>query len=202
MAARTLVLIGEPEDMATAADTRLILKAIGEVSVAVAGLRSDVTNLEKSFVNLSAKLDRVDAEKAARQDVSAAEIRLEKSITELRVRTDSELSRKIGKEDFSVDAFDNVAAQLEELDKRTERLMQNRETDHALLEKVSTDVSNLNTLKADHDLLAKVSTDVSNLNTLKERALGAKWVIGILSGAVGAFVLWLGEHVGRAMHIW
>lgn len=181
MAARAIVPLTTPsiirdiEDMArSGSDTAEILKAIAQVDKSVAGMRAELSGISKAVDILIDKTDRLERDKAAIGMLTELEVRWKETFQEARLRTERDLSQKIGKEQFSVDSFDNFSMRLEEVDKRTQTLVSNRESDH--------------------ELLQAVAKSVSDLNSVKDKAAGAKWAIGAISGGAGAILLWLLQH--------
>jgi DNA repair exonuclease SbcCD ATPase subunit len=124
-------------DMATSENTKSILEAITRLSseirdaltvvnVAVAGLRSDVAHLSEKLQNLSDKVDRIDEVKAARVDLQAVEVRIEKTIAQMKEQQKMDLGRldtdKIGHAQFSIDSFENLTLRLDEIERRVEKI--------------------------------------------------------------------------------
>lgn len=150
------------------------VKALNDVNVGVARLSADVLNLGKSLDNLSAKVDGIDRDKAPRTDLAAAELRWKESITELRVRTDKDLSAKIGKDEFSVDSFESVILRLDEIEKKTDKI--------ALIDQA---------LNGPEGLVITVkqqNAQIYDLNKFRWKVVGAYGLVAFIASLVGYFL--------------
>lgn len=103
-----------------------ILEAIGDIKASMSGLQSDVSYLRKRVDDLWSKVDEIERSKATRADLQEVEIRMEKSVAQVKAQVGIDLSRfdhdKIGHDQFSVDSFDNVVVRLDCIEGKIDKL--------------------------------------------------------------------------------
>lgn len=94
------VISGSSLQMASAPGTRQILDAIGSIAKdmnvvreTTAALKSDVDHMAADVRSLTTKVDRMDQDKATRGELQATEVRVEKSVGEVRAQAIFEAGR-------------------------------------------------------------------------------------------------------------
>lgn len=163
-----------------------ILEAIGDIKASQSGMSSDVTYLRRRVDDLWVKVDEIERSKATRLDLQELEIRVEKSIAGMRAQTTVDLGRldqdKIGHDQFSVDAFDNVSLRLEGIEQKLERLVTMETTVNEMRPK-------LDKLPGLEIIVADIVPKVGAHEQLRWYIVGA-----------GAALLAAGSYIGWALH--
>jgi prefoldin subunit 5 len=113
-------------DLTGEAMTMKILEAIGDIKASMSGIGSDVSYLRRRVDDLWSKVDEIERSKATRADLQELEIRVEKTFAQAKAQTTLDLARldhdKIGHDQFSVDAFENVSLRLEAIEGKIDAL--------------------------------------------------------------------------------
>lgn len=160
----------EIEEMArTQNDTAVILQAILEVKETVAGLRSDVNNLNHGFNTLSGKVDKIDGDKAGRSELAATEIRFDRGFSTLK----EEIAREVSRIGQDVDGFQNMYdLLLEESKSQTTKLD-----------------SLIATRQSNEDRLNGFDERLKKLEPLRDtwlQMVGARWAVGTVGSVLGS----------------
>lgn len=190
MAARAIVLPGPQETMATK-EFGQILEAInesrrenrdglGEVAKTVAGLVSDVKHLTAGVATLETKVDRMDGQKASREDLKDAISKMDRD--------------KIGHDQLSIKSVQDIIDRLDDVDDRTRPITQLAE----LIES-SKDLKLIKSqVEGIHDDLEGVKADVKDLNKFKWKTGGGLAVLAVLvAEIIRMFGSWMVGHVAH-----
>lgn len=103
-----------------------IFEAVGDIKASMSGLQSDVAYLRRRVDDLWSKVDEIERSKATRADLQELEIRVEKTFVQVKAQSAIDLARldhdKIGHDQFSIDAFENVAERLDIIESKIDKL--------------------------------------------------------------------------------
>ena len=166
-----------------------ILGGIGDLKSSVSGVSAtlqaqgaDLTYLRQRVDALWNKVDEIERSKATREDLQSLEVRVGQTLLQVRAQTTVDLDRleksKIGHDQFSVDAFDNVALRLEQIESKLEVVVRIEGT--------------IAQMQTDGSIVGK---KVETLDGLRAKIV--PWAV-VLSG-ISAFLGWLIPHIASAV---
>lgn len=165
-----------------------ILSGLSDLKASVSGVNAtlaaqgaDITYLRQRVDALWNKVDEIDRNKASREDLQNLEVRVERSLIQTRAQTVVDLDRldkgKIGHDQFSVDAIDNISLRLDQIEQKVEAVVRLEAT-----------------IATMQDTTAKTAVKVETLDGLRAKIV--PW--GVIVSGVSAFLGWLIPHVASA----